>query len=179
MGPRQQTGKAGMSWCGMLAGTIMLAGVASTSAIAATDPMVDCVQISGNLEDFDNEPAALSVDVVDHITTAKPVTSGDALNASPESTVTPTPVLYLTPRVASILRDVFGSDVDGHEAGDAVTADKLAAKDEFDPPAVAPIAERVDRADSGDAEEITPPDSLIERSEKIRPFRQQMYRTDI
>ncbi len=174
MGPREQTGKAELSWFAALAGALLLSGVWSVPGLAATSSLAECDGLSAELADPSLSPDMLTIDVVDHIAANEPASADDAIDASPANPAAPVSVLYLTPRVASILRDVFGSDIDGVET--AADADELDVDTDA---ARAPIAESVENTDVNDAGEITPPVSLIEQSEDIRRFQQQMYRTDI
>lgn len=186
MVPRNDTGKTGPARYSLLAAGLLLAGFWGAPGMAATGSMVECSGISGQLSDDGNDRNPLSFEVVDHIAAIDAVTPGDDLEPAPEVSEAPAPVLYLTPRVASILRDVFGSDIDGVPASDESQAeDRItdkAASVERKNGAVAPIADSADRTDSSDAsdsDEITAPMSLIEQSEEVRRFQQQMYRTDI
>ena len=174
MGLREQTGKVGKSWYAALAGVGLLVCAWSVPGLAATDSMVDCGELTGNAESFEIRHDALSFEPVDHIATEEHSATADAIDVAPESVETPTPVLYLTPRVAAILRNVFGSEIDGIDT--STGTETAASVDELTREPDAPIA---DSADLVDGEEIVPPATLLERSEDARRFQQQMYRTDI
>lgn len=176
---RLQTGPAGLSWYAVLAAAVAVAW--STPGIAATDSVVECESLSGPLTGPSISPHALSLEVVDHIATETESPADDSRAAPEEISETTTPVLYLTPRVASILRDVFGADVDGlkQPADDNERAAEESPPVGHDNPTVAPIAERTENAEPVDGEEIAAPIDLIDEDEDIRRFQPEMYRTDI
>ena len=177
MGLHEQTGKVRKSWYAALAGVGLLVSAWSVPGLAATGSVVDCSELTGNPQRFEIKRDALSFEPVDHIATEEHSTTADAIDVAPESAETPTPVLYLTPRVASILRNVFGSEIDGVDT--SAGTETAASVDELTREPDAPIADSADSADLGDGDEIVPPATLLDKSEDVRRFQQQMYRTDI
>lgn len=174
MGLRKQAGGVRKSWYAALAGAALLVSAWSVPGLAATDSLIDCNELAGNPERFEINRDALSFAPVDHIATEEHRATDGPIDVAPESSETPTPVLYLTPRVASILRDVFGSEIDGIDTSVATdSSDELTREPD------APIADSTDGADLVDGEEIVPPATLLERSDDVQRFQQQMYRTDI
>jgi hypothetical protein len=89
---------------------------------------------------------------------------------SPEARDEPgkVPYLYLTPRVATILENVFGADA----AEAAETADAPAIQDEEEASSTSPVAENVERS-------LAPQTPSFEHSGILPRFQRQMYRTDI
>lgn len=171
----KKTGKAGVSWYAVLATGLVVASVYSTPGIASTDSVVECEQIGGERRSADIGPHTLSFEAVDHIAGEEPGVVETPIDTPQETSETPTPVLYLTPRVASILRDVFGSEIeDASKPGP--TADNNEARSS-EP--VAPIAERIESSDTPESEEISHPVPLMDEAADLRRFKPEMYRTDI
>lgn len=171
----KQTGKAGVSWYAVLAAGLAVASAYSTPSIASTDSVVECEQIGGQGTSADIGPPALSFEAVDHIATEDPGVVETPIDTPQETSETPTPVLYLTPRVASILRDVFGSEIEGSSRPIPNPSKHEARSTE----PVAPIADRTESSDAPESEEISHPVPLIDEAEDLRRFKPEMYRTDI
>ncbi|MEX2123083.1 MAG: hypothetical protein WD795_04255 [Woeseia sp.] len=91
---------------------------------------------------------------------------------SDELTEALAPLLFLTPRVASILEDVFG-DIENMKQA-ATGADQPAAETDKPDTATSPVADNVDSAPT--AEPVSP---LYENAAILPRFQRQMYRTDI
>ena len=149
--PRDFT-KAGYA---AMAATLMLSAGWSTTALGATSSLVPCDQIARNLTSLEVTVAALSVDLVDHVATEL---DADGFAAESDTTDTMAPLLYLTPRVATILRDVCApaanQSLDGDE--DVQTS---------------PVADSVD--------ENRPTVGADENQIDLPRFQRQMFRTDI
>ncbi len=129
--------------CLALAGLLVAAG----AALAAPCADGDCCNAPG---DFARHEPSLSVRAVDF---------AEADHADAAGADTAAPLLYLTPRVASILEQVFGDD--GGAAAETEEPVSL-------PPVAQQDAERYDPSLPADA--ATPP---------LPKFQRQMYRTDI
>ena len=106
----------------------------------------------------------LSLDAVDHSAIEPPGAEIDEAAIADATREQITPFLYLAPRVASVIRNVFGEDQDGAEAEEGPTS-PLAERDE-----VTPYPSSVDNklSGSGDLDGSSLP--LLQR---------QMYRIDI
>jgi hypothetical protein len=142
----------------MISGLSVLAAVLmlSATAHAASSFIVPCDQVGRDLKSLAVPVDALTVDVVDHIPT-----NPDAIDEQSAITDSVAPVLYLTPRVTNILRDVFG-----------MTAEELTQQTPQHPSS-SPLAGSDKKSAASDAA-----DAAVETSELPRP-QQQMLRTDI
>ena len=132
------------------------------SALAASNSLVECDEMSQGPQDLDIPTQPLTASKVDHFL----VPPADAVDTSPD--VDPqaiAPILSLTPRVLSILDQVFDTDVTTD-----VQTDHLTSKPESSESA-SPVADRVygqSDIDASTAEEL-----------KLPQIQQQMYRKDI
>jgi hypothetical protein len=157
--PRSKIIKPGS---GLVALTLLMAGTYGSQAFGASWPETNCSE-SANDAQPEMTLDGLSIDPVDHVT-IEPTHSqidGAALENATEEQITP--FLYLAPRVASVVEDVFGED------GDQATADSPSS----------PLAEH---------EEVTPyprpvdneiQDSVDLRESVLPLLQRQMYRIDI
>ena len=150
--PRDFT-KAGYA---AIAATLLLSAGWSTTALGATSSLVPCDQIARNLTSLEVTVEALSVDLVDHVATEL---DPDGFAAESDTTDTMAPLLYLTPRVATILRDVFAP---------AAVNQSL---DSDDAVQTSPVADSVD--------ENRPTSATDENEIDLPRFQRQMFRTDI
>ncbi|MGH8166165.1 MAG: hypothetical protein ACREQ1_02940 [Woeseiaceae bacterium] len=142
-----------------LAGLSLLLAGWCTSSLAAAH-----VDVIGNHAARDLQ--SLTVEVVDLSDVS------DSAEASDGLTESAAPWLFLTPRVASILQDVFG-DNDGSDAEAAAEAVEPAQADRAET-ASSPVAENVRPA------QVAEPESPLYEHNAILPrFQRQMYRTDI
>lgn len=94
-----------MSGLSALAAALML----SATALAASNSVVPCDQISRNLKSLEVPVEALTIDAVEHSPTDRRAVDPNAIDAESHLTDAEVPILYLTPRVTNILRDVFGA----------------------------------------------------------------------
>ncbi len=148
----------GFTKAGYAAVTATLALLASwsTAALGATSSLLPCDQVARDLTSLEVTVAALSIDLVDHVTTEL-----DSANLANESDTTDTmaPLLYLTPRVATIMRDVFAPSANNQP------------RDSNKEVQASPLADSVEEAQSDDAAD--------EIEINLPEFQRQMYRTDI
>lgn len=145
-----------------MAGAFTLAvGAWSTPALAAAHAAAGCDKTAQDLKSLD----------VDHLR----LEAVDLSEVSPESPDTLSesvaPLLFLTPRVASILQDVFGDSDAVRSAEDAVAV--KSAPEEQEEPASSPV---VDNAPGGAEPAVSP---MYEHAAILPRFQRQMYRTDI
>lgn len=144
-------------------GFAFLVAAWSSPVFAAAHAAVGCDRTARDLQSLDVEP--LRVEVVDLSDVSGSPDSSDNLTESVA------PLLFLTPRVATILQDVFG-DSDG--AGRVGKATAAKAQPQQQRPASSPV---VDNASSEDrAEPVLP---MYEHAAILPRFQRQMYRTDI
>ena len=142
-----------------LAATLLLSAGWSSAALGATSSLVPCDQVARDLTSLDVTVAALSVDLVDHVTTEPKPGSFESIEKNSDTTDTMAPLLYLAPRVATILRDVF----------EPAAANQPLVSDEDRQ--TSPVADSNDETRSADAED--------ENEIDLPRFKRQMYRTDI
>jgi hypothetical protein len=145
-----------ISGLSVLAAALML----NATAFAASGSLDPCDQADRNLKSLEVPVAALTVDVVDHVPTDPAAIAEQSAITDPAA-----PILYLTPRVTNILRDVFGT-----------MTDKLpleSANERPQQPSSSPLADSDKKSDA-----IEPAESEDETSALPR-FQQQMHRTDI
>ena len=135
-----------------LAAALML----SAPAQAANNLVNPCDQVGRDLQSLEVPVDELTVDVVDHATTDAVTLDEQAADADPVA-----PILYLTPRVTNILRDVFGT-----------TPEEL-PRAEPEQPSSSPVADSDEKSDTVEAA------GAVDESNALSRFQQQMLRTDI
>jgi hypothetical protein len=153
---RVQLKRTIISGSSALAAVLML----SAPAHAASRFVVPCDQVGRELKSLALPVNALTVDVVDHTPT-----DPNAIDEQSVITDSVAPVLYLTPRVANILRDVFGTTIE--ELPQELPDDRPAQ------PSSSPFADSDQKSDA-----VEPADTGNETSE-LPHFQKQMFRTDI
>ena len=138
----------------------------SASALSATTTEIECDSLK-NLKSLEIPVEALSVRHVDHVSIGPDPSGIELLDAQDASSETAAPFLYLTPRVATLLRDIFDAtrEIRDQEGIREISSSPIA---EFD--RVYEILEFLDAADPGAAAngEIDLP-----------LFQQRMFRTYI
>ncbi len=136
------------------------------SAAAAANAIDDTDRIVAELRSLEVKAESLSLDMADPAADDEQDDLDVPLDSDPVA-----PVLRLTPRVATILREVFGPDV--LAAPEAGTAADDNGQDSDTPGKISPIA-------SESASATAAPDLGDEKSNFYVPrFQRQMYRTDI
>jgi hypothetical protein len=150
-----------------MAGFAALCAGWSASAVSATTTEVECDGISADLRTLETPLEAFTVRPVDHVSIDTDPTSNIAsLDIAAASSESSAPFLYLTPRVASVLRNIFEAT---REFGDEDRRQDVSSS---------PIAE---------SDSISDVMKLIDESSPAVPvetmnlplFQQQMFRTDI
>ena len=146
-------------FCGLPVVAAVLALAATAQAASST--VVPCDQVGRELKSLVVPVNALTVDRVDHT----PIDTGraepDAIDERSAVTDSVAPILYLTPRVTSIVRDVFG-----------MTTVELPQESQV-PRSPSPVADSDQASDA-----VEPADANTESSDLPR-FQQRMFRTDI
>ena len=147
----------------VLGGISLLVALWSSPGLAAAHAAVDCDQVAHNLQSLDID--RLAVETVDLA----------SVSGSPESSDDPaesvSPLLFLTPRVASILQDVFGDSDEAEPAANEEAAQSPAAMQPQ--PATSPVV------DNANPVELAAPSGMYEHAAILPRFQRQMYRTDI
>ncbi|MEQ8205565.1 MAG: hypothetical protein RIA65_05260 [Woeseia sp.] len=147
------------------------------SALAATDSFFDCDQLASELRSLEVPANVLPLETVDHV----PVDDSDQLSASLESDLNHAdavaPILLLTPRVATIMRKVFDTNLlDDESVADKEHNTQLQKKrpTASSPPLVsAPAAPAANNSLTGERSTDSSNNPYVPR------FQRQMYRTDI
>jgi len=139
--------------------TVVLCVGWSVSALSATTTDIDCDGVD-RLRALEIPAETYSVRAVDHVAVDTVPSSLDAIDTAEATSETAAPFLYLTPRVASVLRDIFDAtgEVDDQEVSSSPIAESDTTSD---------ISALMDNAEPAEAE-ITLP-----------VFQQQMFRIDI
>lgn len=90
-----------------LIAVFLLAGALLSSASRAANEVIDCDRLASDLKSLDVPATELPLDAIDHMTSdsARNLVVMDAAQLLEQAA--PAPVLLLTPRVASIMREVF------------------------------------------------------------------------
>ena len=149
-----------------MAGIVALSMGWSASALSATTTEVECDAIR-NLRSLEAPVAALSVRPVDHVSIeTDPSSDLASLDAADATTETSAPFLYLTPRVATVLRGIFETTgaIRSTDTSSGASSSPIAESD-----SISDIAELIDESDPAvRVEEINLP-----------LFQQRMFRTDI
>ena len=143
-----------------LAATLLL----STASFAASPSIVPCDQVSRDLKSLEVPAAALIVDRVDHAPADPIAANPDAIDEQTSITDSVAPILYLTPRVTSIVRDVFGTKSEE-------LPEETALQPSTSP--VSPVADADQKTESVESAD------LENNSNDLPRFQQQMYRKDI
>lgn len=163
---QDQAGRSSVGRHVTLAGIVLLGSGWGAAALGASSADAGCDELSRDLQRLDITMETLEIDAVDHMPTGPDVVNAEPLDGVTTSDGPAAPVLYLTPRVATILREVFGTSVDD----DAETVD-----------AAAPVADdaEIEGESDIDSTEKTAPVTLIDQSEELPRFQRQMFRKDI
>ncbi len=163
----------------------------ATSVLGATINQTDCDAFEKAAEPHESPVEALSISRIDH---ASPEVDGTAVSGlSPESAGfdSATPFLYLTPRVASVLQDIFETKRDepalGPPSDDHQSLDSQLRNHDRKPFVSSPLAdveihEMEKNADTAPLFEKTLPASglsRIDREVDLPLLQRQMFRTDI
>ena len=153
-----------------LAAALVLAAGWSTVAQGAANSVVNCDGETRKLSSLDVSTEALVANRVDHPASKSEPASLETLEAEADVSNVSAPLLYLTPRVADLLRDVFQTfDTTDLQSG----SDESHSSPVADQPNNRP--DKIDRLDQSDKV-----DPVLGVNEEILPrFQQQMYRKDI
>lgn len=153
----------------LLATLVVIGTLLSQVAAAANDNLFDCDRLAADLKSLEVPAAELPLEGSKHLDgdeNTLAVLDGDAAASAVESFATP--VLLLTPRVASIMREVFGAlsipSANSKTDEESAPASPVVQAPQEPPRAVFP----------GGGTDMEPGnDHFIPR------FQRQMYRTDI
>lgn len=153
-----------------LTAIIVLCAGWSASALSATTTSVECDDLIRDLRSLESPAEPLSATKVD-LASAEPIAADiELLDARTAHSETAAPFLFLTPRVASVLRDIF--DI----------SQEIWDLDVNSEPSSSPVAETGDAELIPDISELldqTDPAGSTENAIDLPLFQQRMFRTDI
>jgi hypothetical protein len=144
----------------VLAATLLL----SSASFAASPSIVPCDQVSRDLKSLEVPATALTVDRVDHAHADPVAANPDSIDERTSVTDSVAPILYLTPRVTNIVRDVFGTT--SEELPEQTALQRSTSPG-------APMADADQKAEKTESSDVENETSDLPR------FQQQMYRKDI
>lgn len=156
--------------CGQIAvaTALLLGSVWSAPLLAAANAAPDCDRLARGLKNLETPAEVLNVTAVDHAATAEVAATNDDTD---ELTInigdSATPLLYLSPRVASLSRNVF-------EAGRESLAPNSAPSSLHSSPVAEADKANVTRDEIEDSNSMSPEEKL-----ELPLFQREMYRTDI
>ncbi len=154
---RAQPNRYVNSGLSVVAAALMLIATAQ----AASSSLVPCDQVGRDLKSLEVPVNSLTLAVVDTAPMNPVAADPDAIDEQTAVTDSVAPVLYLTPRVTNILRDVFG------------TAAEELPLETPEQPSSSPVAGSEDPSDA-----VEPADAGNATRDLPR-FQRQMFRTDI
>jgi hypothetical protein len=137
--------------------------ILSVAARAATTSVMPCEQVSRDLRSLKVPVTALTLDTVDHVPIDQEAGDPNSFSAERLSSDFEAPVLFLTPRVTNILRDVFGVTTEAQ------------APSEPEHKSSSPLADSEEQAESG----LAVATDEVNESIDLPHYQRQMYRTDI
>lgn len=144
--------------------TVSLGAGWSASALSATTTDIECSGLAHDLWAVEIPAETFSVSPIDHVSIDSAPASIELLDTSDATSESVAPFLYLTPRVASVLRGIFEatSESSDQEISRDVSWSPLAESDRL-----SDISELIDDSEQADDEVDLP------------LFQRQMFRTDI
>ncbi len=158
---------------------ILVLGAAwCAAALGATGPTTVCDR-TADLRSLEVPVSDLSTNVVGHIAVEPGNDNDESLNALPAQAGSAAPILYLVPRVAVILQNVFSAvaietqPLDSSPDQAQSFATESLSQDE------SPLSPVAGDASQSDSSELIDPASAGAEIEAIPHFQRQMFRTDI
>ncbi len=156
---------------------LVLGGAWCSTALGATGSTAACDR-TADLRSLDVPASDLSANVVGHIAVEPGNANDESLNARPAQAEPTAPILYLAPRVAVILQNVFSAvaietpPLDSRDTTQSFATDSL-SQDE------SPLSPVAGDASQTDSSELIDPASAGAELEATPHFQRQMFRTDI
>ena len=164
--PLGKTTKTGRS---LLLATLIAAVGWGASALGATTNKADCDPQVRPAEVIESPLAALSIIPVDHPSIEVENSTIGELEADQAGGDRATPYLYLTPRVASVLRDIFDLAREDVELETDVQEDSVSS----------PLAETEEDTSANKYRSESLPTPGVEEEHDLSLLQRQMFRTDI
>ena len=153
----------------LLATVVFASAGWGATALAAATNKADCDAYASPAETLQSPIAALSLNAVDHVTIDSESAAIDELENNQEGRERAAPFLFLTPRVASVLRDIFEVARDQQSPESEVREDAASS----------PLAEVEDQANGAEYRYETLPAPAIDEEHDLPLLQRQMFRTDI
>ena len=153
---------------------LVLGGAWCSTALGATGSTTSCDR-TADLRSLEVPISDLSANVVGHIAVEPGNANDESLNARPAQAESTAPILYLAPRVAVILQNVFSAvaietpPLDFPDPAQSIATESLSQ----DESPLSPVAGDAPQADSS---ELIDPAAEVEG---VPRFQRQMFRTDI
>jgi hypothetical protein len=139
----------------------------STTALGAAELLSRCNGNVHNLDSLEVTENSLSINRIDHVSDEDDPAKLDSGDIQADLENTAAPYLYLTPRVANLLRDVFRSDRE------------TTLQPAVEGPSSSPLADSVETNQTPSQPEDATPSTVGVEQEVLPTFQQQMYRKDI
>ena len=155
----------------------MLGGAWCSTALGATVSTAACDR-TADLRSLDVPASDLSANVVGHIAVEPGNANDESLDARPAQAESTAPILFLAPRVAIILRNVFSAvaietrPLDSRDPTKSFATESL-SQDE------SPLSPVAGDASQTDSSELIDPALAGAELEATPHFQRQMFRTDI
>ena len=156
---------------------LVLGGAWCSTALGATGSTTACDR-TADLRSLDVPVSDLAVTVVGQIAVEPGNANDESLNARPAQAESTAPILYLAPRVAVILQNVFSAvaietpPLDSRNSAQSFATESLSQ----DESPLSPVAGDASQTDSPD---LINPASAGAEVEATPHFQRQMFRTDI
>ena len=156
---------------------LVLGGAWCSTALGATGSMAACDR-TADLRSLDVPASDLSANVVGHIAVEPGNANDESPNARPPQAESTAPILYLAPRVAVILQNVFSAvaietpPLDSRDSTQSLATESV-SQDE------SPLSPVAGDASQTDSSELINPASAGAEVEDTPHFQRQMFRTDI
>jgi len=156
---------------------LVLGSTWCSTALAATGSTAACDR-TADLRSLEVPVSDLSANIVGHIAVEPGNANDESLDARPAQAESTAPILFLAPRVAVILRNVFSAvaietpPLDSRDPTQSFATESLSQ----DESPLSPVAGDVSQTDSS---ELIDPASAGAELEATPHFQRQMFRTDI
>ena len=153
---------------------LVIGGAWYSTALGATDSTTACDRTT-DLRSLEVPVSDLTTSVVGHIAVEPGDANDESLNARPAQAESTAPILYLAPRVAVILQNVFSAvaietpPLDSADPGQSLATESSSQNE-------SPLSPVAGDASQPDPSELIDPAAEVEG---VPRFQRQMFRTDI
>lgn len=141
--------------------TVAVGLIASATVLASDNSVSPCEQVGRELRSLDVPVETMILNRVDHVPVDRTAVDPDDVKVDLRGVESDAPIIFLTPRVTSILRDVFSAgDEDALEVTEAKSVSPVADSEDVVDIVVAPLNDENETID-------------------LPLYQHQMYRKDI